>query len=48
MLSSNSEKPASRQMVMTLLGIDSKKEYLDSLGRPVPPRDEGKTIPGLV
>ena len=30
---------------MTLLGIDSKKEYLNSLGRPVPLTDEGKMIP---
>ena len=37
-----------RHTVMTLLGIDSKKEYPDSLGRPVPLTDEGKMIPGLV
>ena len=37
-----------RHTIMTLLGIDSKKEYPDSLGRPVPLTDEGKMIPGLV
>ncbi len=37
-----------RHTVMTLLGIDSKKEYPDPLGRPVPLTDEGRMIPGLV
>jgi hypothetical protein len=37
-----------RHTVMTLLGIDSNKEYPDSQGRPVPLTDEGKMIPGLV
>ena len=31
-----------------LLGIDSKKEYPDPLGRPVPLVDGGKLIPGLL
>src|SRR4029077_708517 len=31
--------------IHTLLGIDSKKEYLDPLGRPVPLVDGGKLIP---
>lgn len=34
--------------VHTLLGIDSKKEYPDSLGRPVPLTDGGRLIPGLI
>ncbi len=34
--------------VHTLLGIDSAKEYSDSLGRPVPLTDGGKLIPGLI
>jgi hypothetical protein len=34
--------------VYTLLGIDSKKENLDSLGRPLPLVDGGKLIPGLI
>jgi len=32
---------------MTLLGIDSKKEYPDSLARPVPLTDEGKDDSGI-
>ena len=34
--------------VHTLLGIDSKKENLDSLGRPLPLVDGGNLIPGLI
>lgn len=34
--------------IHTLLGIDSKKENLDSLGRPLPLVDGGKLIPGLI
>jgi uncharacterized protein (DUF1501 family) len=34
--------------IHTLLGIDSKKEYPDPLGRPVPIVDGGKLIPGLL
>jgi uncharacterized protein (DUF1501 family) len=34
--------------IHTLLGIDSKKEYPDPLGRPVPIVDGGKLIPGLI
>lgn len=34
--------------VHSLLGIDSKKENIDNLGRPLPLVDGGKVIPGLV
>jgi len=34
--------------VHSLLGIDSKKENIDNLGRPLPLVDGGKMIPGLV
>jgi hypothetical protein len=34
--------------IHTLMGIDSSKEYLDPLGRPVPLVNGGKLIPGLI
>lgn len=34
--------------IHTLLGIDSKKENIDSLGRPIPLVDGGKLIPDLI
>lgn len=34
--------------VHRLMGIDSSKEYLDKLNRPIPITDGGKLIPGLI
>ena len=36
------------EVLHTLLGIDSTKENIDSLGRPLPLVDGGKLIPGLL
>lgn len=34
--------------ILTLLGVDSAREYPDPLGRPVPIVDGGRLIPGLI
>ena len=40
--------PAEPFTVHRLLGINSKKEYPDTLNRPIPITDGGKLIPGLI